>query len=97
MTTEFAVSNWKAFEKNTLRGFLSLTTPSGLVLHGCTFHEKAESRWVGMPAQKFTKDDGSTSYTPVIEFASKDARDRFQDAAVRAVEKFLAGGGGDQW
>ena len=39
-----------------------------------------------MPAQKFVKDDGTTSYTPLVEFANKAAREKFQAAAVRAVD-----------
>ena len=89
---EFMVSDWRPFAKNTLLGFLSLTTPSGLILNGCTYHAKGTAKWIGMPAQKFTKEDGSVSYTPILDFNSKSARDRFQSAAVRAVERFLAGG-----
>lgn len=89
---EFIVSNWKAYEKNTLRGFLSLTLPSGLVIHNCTYHEKADARWIGLPARQYSKDDGTTSYTPLIEFNTKDIRQRFQAAALRAVDAFLRGG-----
>ena len=91
---EFAISNWKAFTKNTLRGFFSLTLPSGLILHNCSLHEREDSRWIGLPAQKFAKEDGTISYTQIIEFTSKAARDRFQAAAVRGVERFLDGDDG---
>jgi hypothetical protein len=90
---EFTITNWRPFERNTLKAFLTVTPPSGLVLNGCTLHEKG-SRWVGMPAEKFVKADGTTSWKPIVEFASKGARDRFQAEAVRAVEQFLANGGG---
>jgi len=87
----FEVSNWKSYEKNTVQAFLSLTFPSGMVIHGCTFHRKNESRWIGVPGQKFTKADGSTSYTPIIEFASDDAHRRFQEQAIAAVRLYLGG------
>jgi hypothetical protein len=89
---ELVVTNWKAHEKNTLRGFLSINLPSGLVIHNCTLHQKNGSRWLGLPARQYVKDDGSTSYTPLIEFATKDARQRFQAAALEAVDHFLDGG-----
>ncbi len=88
----FEISNWKPHSKNTLVGFLSLTLPSGMVLHDCTFHEKADSRWIGLPSKRFEK-DGATTYSPLIEFSAKEARQRFQEQAVAAVERFLAGGG----
>ena len=41
---EILVWDWKAYQKNTLRGFLSLTLPSGLVIHNCTLHQKDGAR-----------------------------------------------------
>lgn len=86
---ELLVTDWKAYEKNTLRGFLSLTLPSGLVIHNCTLHQKDGARWIGLPARQYSKDDGSTSYTPLIEFAAKEVRLRFQVAALEAVDRFM--------
>jgi hypothetical protein len=57
----FEVSNWKPYTKNTLQAFLSLTLPSGMTLHGCSYHRKNDSRWIGVPGQKFTKADGSVT------------------------------------
>lgn len=90
-TSTFAAREFKPFEKNTLRGFVSLELPSGLILHGFTLHEKNGSRWIGMPAKEFTKSDGIKSWVPQIEFASKEARDRFQAAALGAVDDYLEG------
>src|SRR5215469_10457109 len=87
----FEVSNWKGYTKNTLQAFLSLTLPSGMTLHGCSYHRKNESRWIGVPSQKFTKADSSVSYTPIIEFAYDDAHRRFQEQAVAAVDRYLEG------
>jgi hypothetical protein len=85
----FVVSDWKAYSKNTLRGFLTITVPSGMVLRGCTLHEKEGARWIGLPAQKFLKGGGVTTYMPVVEFTTKEARDRFNSAALRALEKTM--------
>ena len=88
---ELLVTNWKPYEKNTLRGFLSLTLPSGLVIHNCALHQKDGARWIGLPSRQYTKDDGSTSYSPVIDFTSPDKRRNFQAAALAAVEQLLRG------
>jgi hypothetical protein len=82
-----SVSEWRPYVKNTLQGFFTLTLPSGLVIHGCTFHTKGDSRWVGLPAQKIVKEDATSSYTPIIEFTTREAKDRFQAAALAAVDE----------
>jgi DNA-binding cell septation regulator SpoVG len=86
---EILVSNWVAYEKRTLRSFLTLSLPSGLVIHNCMLHEKDGKQWIALPSRQYKKADGSPTYTPLIEFATKDARQRFQTAALRAVERFL--------
>src|SRR5882672_8953873 len=87
----FEISGWNPYTKNTLQGFFTLTMPSGMVLHGCTFHRKNDSRWIGVPSQKFTKADGSVGYTPIVEFATDDAQRRFQEQAVAAVDRYQGG------
>jgi hypothetical protein len=89
ITNNFVVREWRPYQKNTLVGFLSLELPSGLVLHGCTLHQKNGSRWIGMPAKSFEK-DGATTWAPLVEFASKEARERFQTAALEALDGYLA-------
>ena len=91
------ISDWRPFVKKTLQGFFAVTTPSGLKINGLTLHQQGESRWLGMPNQKFTKADGTVSYTPIIEFVSRDVRDRFRDQVRTAIdEQILAAAGGGQ-
>jgi len=89
--TEFEVSNWRPHPKNTLQAFLNLSLPSGMILNGCSYHRKNASRWIGVPSQKFIKEDGSASYSPIIDFTSDDAYRRFQEQAVAAVDMYLNG------
>jgi len=89
----FEVSEWRPFEKGTLKGFWSLTLPSGLVIHGLSLHQKTGRRWLSMPARPWRKDDSVIVWNPVIEFASKNVHDKFQSEALKAVDEFLAGGG----
>ncbi len=86
---EFLVTNWKAHKKNTLQGFLSIALTSGLAIHNCTLHSRGGSRWIGVPARQYTTADGATSYAPLIEFDSSDARQRFQAEALEAVDRFM--------
>jgi hypothetical protein len=89
---QMIVTDWRDYQKNTLQSFFSLTLPSGLRLLGCGYHMRADGRrWVSMPAEKYTKADGEVSYKPIVEFADKAAHDRFQRAALDAIDRYLAG------
>jgi hypothetical protein len=77
------VKDFRAFEKNSLRGFLTVQLPSGM-----TLHEKNEARWIGLPSKKFTGKDGTEGYTPILEFRDRAALDRFRDAVLDALDVF---------
>jgi DNA-binding cell septation regulator SpoVG len=79
------ISNWKAFSQNTLRGFFSVTLPSGLIIHNCSLHEKNDSRWIGLPAQSYRKKDGSVGYVRLIEFTSSELADNFRRQVLDAL------------
>lgn len=93
-------SNWKAIEKNTLRGFFSLHLQSGLVLHGCTFHRDPSAKeWVGLPGAPQIQDGrhrtdpatGKPAYTRIVEIPDKATRARFQTLAIEAVHALVDG------
>jgi DNA-binding cell septation regulator SpoVG len=92
---ELLVTNWKAYEKNTLRAFLSLTLPSEIVIHNCALHQKGDARWIELPSRQYKKEDGTLAYSPLIEFANDDSRRRFQAAALAAVDRFMKGHGSE--
>jgi DNA-binding cell septation regulator SpoVG len=66
---------------------VTLTLPSGLIIHDVTVHTKNNAKWVSMPAREWVKTDGSKSWVPIIEFVDADARERFRDAAIAALEE----------
>jgi DNA-binding cell septation regulator SpoVG len=83
----FTIKEFKPYQKNTLRGFVSIELPSGLILHGLTYHQKEDSRWIGMPAKQYEK-DGATTWAPQVEFVSKESRDKFQTAVLAAIDRY---------
>ena len=87
------VNNWKPLEKGSLRGFLTITLPSGLVLNNCQILETNGQRWIGLPSQRFRTADGSIRYVPIVEFTTKRARHQFEMEALRAAELYLTGVG----
>jgi hypothetical protein len=42
-----------------------------------------------MPARPYKTTDGARSWIPVVEFANKGARDRFQAAALAAIDAHM--------
>jgi hypothetical protein len=59
--------------------------PSGLILCGCTLHLSAGKWWVGFPARPYNDKDGRETWAGIVDFSSKDARDRFQEIALNAA------------
>jgi hypothetical protein len=92
-TTEFEVIEFRPRRKGeSLQGFLILRLPSGLTLHDCTLHQRAGgARWIGLPARSYTKQDGSTAWAHIVDFADKDAHAEFQRLAKAAVDCYFAG------
>jgi hypothetical protein len=90
-------SDWRAVTKNSLQGFCVLTlSPSGIVLRDCALHERDGKRWVSLPSRpqldaegRHRKDPatGKALWLPVVEIRGKDQRERFQRAALIAVDK----------
>jgi hypothetical protein len=90
--------NWRPREQNTLRAFVDLRLPSGLTLHDCTYHFRGEARWVGFPARPqldrkgrviTTPRTGTPSYAAVVTIDDREARERFQRAALAAIDELL--------
>ena len=85
------VRDWKPMQKGaSLQGFLTLTFRSGLVIHNCTYHRREDgARWVGLPSRQYTKQDGSTSWVPIVEFVDKEAYTKFQNLAKNAIDRYF--------
>jgi hypothetical protein len=83
----FVVREFRSCPRNTLVGFLTIETPSGLILRHVSLHEKGDVRWISMPAKSYEK-GGTKSWIPYIEFASKEARERFRACAFVAFDAY---------
>jgi hypothetical protein len=89
------ISDWKPRVSNSLRGFFTVTPPSGLVLHELSLHTKDGTWWLGFPAKPMVIDGnvqrdegGKVRYgAPLISFASRQARDRFNAQVIEALRE----------
>jgi hypothetical protein len=89
---KFAVTAWKPYEKGSLKGFFSATTPSGLIFHSLMLHERDGSRWISFPAKEYVDLQGQKQYARFVEFSDRASADRFRAAAIAALDEYLAGG-----
>ena len=96
-TATVVCTAWKPFERNTLKGFAELWLRTAcLNIRGCAVHEKNGRRWVQLPAKpqldrdrNLVRDsDGKVQYAKVMEFDSKEAADRFSEAALKEIDDF---------
>lgn len=87
----FSVAAWKPYAKNTMQAWLTIVTAGGMEIAGCSYHVKGSSRWLAFPSQKYVKPDGTASYTPIITFATDEARQKFQRLAIDAIDRHLGG------
>lgn len=78
----FQIVDWKPVERNTLLGFFSVLTPSGLIIKDLTLHHRGEERWVSFPGKPFKKADGSDGYVTLVDFETKDLRQKFRALAL---------------
>lgn len=84
--------DFRAFNKNTLRGFAIVELPAGLVIHNITIHTKNGKAWAAMPSVPQLQDgqhrviDGKNQYKRILEWRDRDLGDRFSAALVELVK-----------
>ncbi len=93
MGAPFVVEDFVPRRANSLRGFVKVTLPSGMVLHDVAIHIASGRAWA-MPAGKPMLDRdgaamreaaGKVRYLPVVSFTAKEVRDRFSNAVIEAM------------
>jgi hypothetical protein len=92
--TGIGISNWRARQSGTLRGHFTAALISGLTLHELSLHTRDGSWWVAMPCKPqigayggAMRDlAGKVRYgPPLITFASKEIRNKFNAQVVAAL------------
>lgn len=85
MWKNLKITNFRRHDRNTLRGFFDVTLDNGLTIKGCTYHEKGERQWIGLPSKQYTTPEGGTAWQPIVGFEEKRDAWAFSDAAVKAI------------
>jgi hypothetical protein len=93
MTAIFAIRSFVSVERNALRGFAEVETPSGLIFSDTGIYCSADRWWASCASKPMLGRDGvaikdatgKIKYCPVVSFASKELRDKFSAAVIDAM------------
>ena len=94
--TAITVADWKPRESGTLVGFFSAGMPSGVTFNELMLHHRDGAWWISFPSKPMLGADGvalrdergKVRYSkPLIEFASRHARDRFTAQVLAALRQ----------
>ncbi|WP_114910734.1 hypothetical protein [Acidibrevibacterium fodinaquatile] len=92
---EIVVSDWKPLRRGTLRGFVTVSMPSGMIVREVSIGQSHGRAWAMPPSKPMIDrngcvmldDAGRRRYSPVIEFISKSVRDRWSSSVVDALRE----------
>jgi len=89
------IRDWRPLRKNTLLGFAKTESPSGMIISDVTVLAGEKGPWASPPSKPMVdrtgavmKDaNGKVRYVPIIEFTSKEIRDRWSAAVIAAMRE----------
>jgi hypothetical protein len=91
------VVNLRPLARGTLRALADLElVRAGLIFKNCSWFRHSDGReYIALPSQRYEGQDGVARYNPLVEFApnAKEARQRFQEAALAAIHSNLTSEG----
>jgi DNA-binding cell septation regulator SpoVG len=93
MTGAIKILEWRQHKKDTLLGFAKVELPSGMVLLDVTILTGERGPWASPPSKPMIDREGAAlkdaagdlRYAPIIEFASREIRDRWSAAVIEAM------------
>jgi len=88
---KITITNWKAYQKNTLQGFLDMAIDDiGLHIEGVAYFKNGDNKkWLTLPTKQYQA-DGKTRYQPFLTFPKTDDYWRFCNACWDAIEVWKA-------
>ncbi len=93
MSARIQIRDWRPMRKGSLLGFAKVELPSGMILADVTILAGDRDPWASPPSKPMIdrngvamKDaNGKARYSPIIEFASKEIRERFSAGVIEAM------------
>ena len=86
----FVIEDFVKVERNTLRGFAKVRTPSGIIFHDVAIHRQADAAWASPASKPLLNRDGQhikdasgkAQWVPIVSFTSRELRDKFSTAVI---------------
>ena len=96
------IRRWQPFRNaaGTVLGYLDVELPSGMVINGSKLMVGPNGKhWVAMPSERQLDrdgnprldDNGKQLWSPIVEFATRDARGRFSELVLAALRQQYPG------
>lgn len=90
MSTSIQIRDWRPMRRGSLLGFAKIELPSGMILADVTILAGDRGPWASPPSKPMIDRDGAAMkdgngkvrYSPLVEFTSKDVRERFSAAVI---------------
>lgn len=87
------ILNWRALSKGTAIGTFTIILPSGLVIRDCIAFQKKDSRWLGMPRQRYTDKQGQECFSTIVDFRDRTVAESFRKMVFQAIDEQIRNGG----
>ena len=89
------ILEFRPLRKNSLLGFAKVELPSGLIISDVTILNGDRGPWASPPSKPMVGadgvalrgDNGKIRYTPIIEFTSREIRNRWSAAVIEAMRQ----------
>ena len=82
------ITKFRAVDKNTLKGFLSVRMGNtGLEIRDIALHEKSGSRWLQMPSRPYTDAQGNQKYSFILDWFDSIKKAQFETEIFRLMKE----------
>ena len=87
------ISDWKPLTSGSLRGFVTISMPSGMIVREVAVYVTNGKAWAKPPSKPMIDRNGCVMldaggkrrYSPLFEFASTEIRTRWSSAVIAAL------------
>ena len=87
------ISDWKPMNRGALRGFCTVSMPSGMTVHEVSIMQSHGRAWASPPSKPMldrdgramVDDAGGRRYAPIFTFASAEIRNKWSSAVIDAL------------
>tara|TARA_R110000868_G_scaffold233264_5_gene486989 strand:+ start:3242 stop:3541 length:300 start_codon:yes stop_codon:yes gene_type:complete len=88
------ILRWKQVPKNVLRGFCDVQI-GAMIIHDVSIFRKEANAWAALPSkprigadgQQMMGNNGKPLWSPIVEWATREASEKFSISVIEAIEQ----------